>query len=59
MVQKFGVSKNCLMFLKDVSSAHQACIYLMKKYNFLFEYIVKHNLFQYFQHHYSPVFSVT
>ncbi len=29
-IQKFGVGKIILMFLKEVSYAYQGCIYLMK-----------------------------
>ncbi len=35
-VQMFGVCKS-LMFLNEVSSAHQGCIYLIKKYSKNFE----------------------
>ncbi len=46
------------MFFKEVSSAHQACVYLIQNtaktvkyfYYYIFEYILKCNLFHYCRH---------
>ncbi len=39
-IQKFGIGKSIFMFLKEVSCAHQGCIYLIR--NALKSNIVKY-----------------
>jgi len=52
-VQKFGVGKIRLMFLKEVSFAHQSCDYVIKKYSKNINSVKMYNLKYY--HLYSSL----